>query len=160
MPRTPTVDGTGMDIVFYQLERQPLERALPLLLEKTLERGWKAVVEVSSLERRAALDDALWTYGERSFLPHGTDAEAGADSQPIVITASRANPNAADIRFLVDGARLGDDLSGYARVALIFDGQDEAALAAARADWKSARAGGHEASYFQQTTEGRWEKKA
>src|SRR5690349_11599483 len=33
------------DILFYHLERQPLDRVLPQLLERTLERGWRAVIE-------------------------------------------------------------------------------------------------------------------
>jgi DNA polymerase III subunit chi len=149
-----------MDLMFYQLSRQPLDRALPVLLEKSLERGWKAVVEVSSDLRKTALDDALWTYSEGSFLPHGIDGETGCETQPIVITTTSANSNAADIRFLVDGARLMPDLSGYQRVALMFDGEDPAALEAARADWKQAKASGLAASFWQQNAEGRWEKKA
>ena len=50
----------------------PLERALPLLLEKTLERGWRAVVQAGSQERLDVLDQHLWTWREDSFLPHGT----------------------------------------------------------------------------------------
>jgi DNA polymerase-3 subunit chi len=149
-----------MDLMFYQLSGQPLERALPVLLEKTLERGWKAVIEVSSDLRKAALDDALWTYAEGSFLPHGVDGEHGCEAQPIVITTTSANSNAADIRFLVDGARLDAELSGYQRIALLFDGEDPVALDAARADWKKAKASGLTASFWQQNAEGRWEKKA
>jgi DNA polymerase III subunit chi len=149
-----------MDLMFYQLGGQPLERALPVLLEKTLERGWKAVVEVSSTQRRAALDDALWTYSDGSFLPHGIDGEAGCETQPILITTTDANSNAADIRFLVDGARLSPDISGYQRIALMFDGDDPVALEAARMDWKAAKATGLTASFWQQNSNGRWEKKA
>jgi DNA polymerase-3 subunit chi len=149
-----------MDLMFYQLLNQKLERALPLLLEKTRERGWKAVVEVGNPERQSALDDALWTYSDRSFLPHGIDGDAAAPHQPILITATRENRNGAEIRFLVDGARLGDDLSGYSRIALIFDGQDPVALDAARADWTKAKASGLAATFWQQSPDGRWEKKA
>lgn len=148
------------ELMFYQLLGQRLERALPLLLEKTRDRGWKAVVEVGSPERQTALDDALWTYSDRSFLPHGVDGDAAAPHQPILITTTRENRNDAEIRFLVDGARLGEDLAGYRRIALIFDGQDPVALDAARADWKKAKASGLAASYWQQNEDGTWEKKA
>ncbi|MCX7341556.1 MAG: DNA polymerase III subunit chi [Hyphomicrobiales bacterium] len=149
-----------MDLMFYQLLNQKLERALPLLLEKARERGWKAVVEVGNPERQAALDDALWTYSDRSFLPHGIDGDAAAPHQPILITTTRENRNGAEIRFLVDGARLGDDLLGYSRIALIFDGQDPVALDAARADWKTAKTSGLAATFWQQSPDGKWEKKA
>lgn len=146
--------------MFYQLSGQALERALPVLLEKTLARGWRAVIEVSSEQRQAALDDALWTFSEGSFLPHGVDGEAGSATQPILITTTSANTNAANIRFLVDGARLMADPSGYQRIALLFDGDDPVALDAARSDWKAAKASGLTASFWQQNSEGRWEKKA
>lgn len=62
------------EILFYHLERQSLESALPLLVEKSLERGWRVVVRAGSAERLDAIDTALWTYREDSFLPHGATA--------------------------------------------------------------------------------------
>ncbi len=121
-----------MDVAFYHLQTQPLEKALPVLLEKTRERGWKAVVELGSGERRKAIDDLLWTYSDRTFLAHGLDEEPDGAMHPIVLTLGRGNANAAEVRFLVDGARFGDDLTGYERVAVIFDGEDPMQLAAAR----------------------------
>ena len=44
------------EVLFYHLEHQPLERVLPMLLERTMERGWRAVVQVGSAERLEALD--------------------------------------------------------------------------------------------------------
>ena len=63
------------DVLFYHLERQPLERVLPVLLEKTLERGWRAAVQTASQAYAEALDGHLWTYREDSFLPHGLASE-------------------------------------------------------------------------------------
>jgi DNA polymerase-3 subunit chi len=148
-----------VEVTFYQLQRQPLEAVLPVLLEKTRGRGWKAVVEVATEERRRALDDVLWTYSERSFLAHGLDGEPDCAEQPILLTTGRGNANGAEMRFLADGARLGPDLAGHQRIALIFDGEDPDALQAARDDWKQAKAAGHDASFWQQNGEGRWEKK-
>ena len=39
------------EILFYHLERQPLEAALPGLLQRSFERGWRVVVKVGSEER-------------------------------------------------------------------------------------------------------------
>jgi DNA polymerase IIIc chi subunit len=64
------------------------------------------------------------------------------------------------VLFLVEGASVPDDAAAYQRLVLLFDGNDEDALAAARADWKRVKAAGHEATYWQQDTRGRWEKKA
>ncbi len=147
------------EVMFYHLERQPLEAVLPALLEKTLERGWRAVVQAGSQERLEALDTTLWTYSEYSFLPHGTAKDGPAARQPIFLTAGEDNPNGACVRFLVDGADTAD-FTGYARIIHLFDGRDEDALARARAAWKRAKAAGCTLTYWQQTPAGKWEKKA
>ena len=148
------------EILFYHLQNQPLEAALPRLLEKTLERGWKAVVQATSPERLAALDDHLWTFSDDSFLPHGTDRDPDAAEQPVVLTLNEGNPNEAMIRLLVEGAAPPPDVSSYERLLVLFDGNDEAALAAARGHWKALNGAGHQATYWQQDSRGRWERKA
>ena len=146
------------EILFYQLDRQPLERVLPQLLERTLERGWRAVVQVGSDERAQALDTELWTYDEASFLPHGLARAGDAERQPILITTDEDNPNGATVRFLVDGATL-EAWSGYARIVHMFETSEEA-LANARREWKRAKEQGSEVTYWQQDSSGRWVKKA
>ena len=148
------------DILFYHLQNQPLERVLPVLLEKSVERGWKVVVEATSPERVEALDALLWTYDDSSFLPHGTDREADAALQPILITASAGRANSGSVRFLVDGAELPPDPETYERIVLLFDGNDPDAVDQARDQWKSARGGGHACTYWQQDEAGRWGKRA
>jgi DNA polymerase-3 subunit chi len=147
------------EVLFYQLERQPLDQVLPGLLEKTLERGWRAVVQAGGAERLEALDGLLWTYREESFLPHGTASDGSSDRQPIFLTAGEDNPNGASIRFFVDGAECGE-LGGYVRVVYLFDGRDQDALQQARRQWKTVKAAGHDCTYWQQNDRGRWEKKA
>ena len=93
-----------MDVYFYHLEHQTLERVLPSLLEKTLARGWRAVVQAGSEDRLEAIDLALWTYADDSFLPHGTARAGYASEQPVYLTLGHETPNGASVRFLVDGA--------------------------------------------------------
>jgi DNA polymerase III subunit chi len=147
------------EVLFYHLEHFPLERVLPSLVEKTLERGWRAVVQAGSPERVEALDTHLWSYREDSFLPHGSAADGHAARQPVFLTTDAANPNGAHVRFLVDGADC-NEFSGYTRMVVMFDGRDEEALARARAQWKRAREQGCSVTYWQQSREGRWDKKA
>ena len=147
------------DVLFYHLERQPLERVLPSLVDRTLARGWRAVVQAGSDERVDALDTLLWTYTEESFLPHGTRKDGNAAEQPVFLTTEDENPNGAAVRFLVDGAELADH-SGYERIVYLFDGNDEDAIARARAQWKAAKGAGSTVTYWQQSPEGRWENKA
>lgn len=147
------------EVLFYHLERQPLEKVLPSLLEKTLERGWTAVVQSGSQERLEALDLALWTYKDESFLAHGTEKDGFAADQPVLLTCSEANPNGAGVRFMVDGAET-QTFSGYQRIVYLFDGHEAEAVERARAQWKAAKAAGCPVTYWQQTDSGRWEKKA
>lgn len=148
------------EILFYHLQRQPLEAVLPTLLLKTLERGWRAVVQVVTQERMAALDDHLWTFTEESFLPHGTDRESRSADHPVLLTQSNENSNTANVRFLVEGAPLPQDVAAYERLVVLFDGNDDEALRSARDQWRSVKEGGHEATYWQQDDDGRWQRKA
>ena len=148
------------EILFYHLHRQPLERVLPTLLANSLERGWRVVVQAASEERIAALDAHLWTFREDSFLPHGTARDAEAREQPIVLTVDDDNPNGATVRFLLDGAGVPADATAYQRIVLLFDGEDPEALAAARARWSEAKAGGFDVTYWQPDEDGRWQRKA
>jgi DNA polymerase-3 subunit chi len=146
------------EVWFYHLERSSLEQALPELLEKTLQRGWKAVVRAREADRLAQLDEWLWTYRDDSFLPHGSDQEPNAARQPILLTTANENPNAADALFVVDGAELGET-EGYQRCVVIFDGGDEQQLGMAREQFRAAKASGASVSYWQQKARG-WEKQA
>ena len=148
------------EILFYHLHRQPLDRVLPSLIEKSLERDWRAVVQATSEERLQALDDGLWTYADESFLPHGTDRDPDAREHPVVLTLRDANPNAASIRFLVEGAPLPENAADYQRIVILFDGTDRDALVFAREQWRGAKVSGHAATYWQQDDGGRWQKKA
>ena len=147
------------EVLFYHLEHQPLERVLPSLIEKTLERGWRAVVQAGSQERVEALDLLLWTYREDSFLPHASTRDGDAGNQPVYLTSDQDNPNGAQVRFLVDGAEAGET-GDYTRIVRLFDGRDETAVAGARQHWAAAKAAGCAVTYWQQSPEGRWEKKA
>jgi len=146
------------EMLFYHLQRQPLERVLPALVEKSLERGWRVVVQAASEERAEALDAQLWTYRDDSFLPHGTWREAQPHDQPVLLTVNDDNPNGASVRFLVDGAGMPADAEAYQRIVLIFDGEDPDAVAAARECWSAGKARGFDVTYWQADSEGRWRK--
>lgn len=146
------------EVLFYHLTESRLEDALPPLLEKSLERGWRVVVQAGSEERRDALDNHLWTYRDGSFLPHGLDAEPHVELQPIVLCANEGCRNGATVRFLVDGAEP-PTLGEYERVVFMFDGHDQRQIEAARAHWTRLQESGHTLTYWQQSAAGRWEKK-
>lgn len=148
------------EVLFYHLQDTTLERVLPPLLEKSLARGWRVAVQAGSEERAEALDAHLWTYREDSFLPHGTWRDVDAAEQPVVLVTDEANPNRADVRFIVDTAGLPADCDSYARVVMVFNGDDDEALGVARAAWSDGKARGFEITYWQTDERGRWQRRA
>jgi DNA polymerase-3 subunit chi len=147
------------EVLFYHLTESTLEDALPGLLERSLQRGWRAVVQAGTEERRDALDAHLWTFRDDSFIAHASDREAWAEEQPVLLTTGEGNPNAAEIRFFVDGAEPAD-ISPYARAVFLFDGHDATQLESARRHWQTMKSEGHDVTYWQQTPDKRWERKA
>jgi DNA polymerase III subunit chi len=146
------------EIGFYHLLATPLDRALPRLLERARAQGHRIVVRAASPERVEHLNALLWTYDEAGFLPHGSARDGNPAGQPIWLSDRDENPNGASMLILVDGAEA-EDLASFARCADLFDGNDAAAVEAARERWRRAAAAGHSLTYWQQTEAG-WEKKA
>jgi DNA polymerase III subunit chi len=147
------------EVLFYHLQGLTLENVLPPLLEKSLARGWRVVVQATSEERADALDAHLWTYSDDSFLPHATWRVGDASEQPIVLIAGEDNPNNANVRFLVDSAALPADCDVYQRLVLVFNGDDGDALAAARSVWTDCKTRGFEVTYWQADERGRWQRR-
>ncbi|RED53512.1 DNA polymerase III subunit chi [Aestuariispira insulae] len=148
-----------METRYYHLQRKTLEQILPQLLQMTLERNWRAVVMVGSPERVEFLNRHLWTFNDRSFIPHGAAEDGEAELQPVWLTSEEENPNNSNVLFLVDGADSAD-LEQYELVCRLFDGNDDLAVADARKFWKAQKDAGHRLTYWQQTDQGGWTKKA
>jgi DNA polymerase-3 subunit chi len=147
------------EVLFYELTGQPLERVLATLVEKSVERGWRAVVQAGSDERLEALSAHFWTGREETFLAHGTAADGHPERQPVYLTTGAENPNGARLRFMIDGSSPGD-LGGYERAVFLFDGNDADELAAARRRWSESKSQDHDVTYWKQDESGRWQKQA
>ncbi len=150
------------EILFYHLERRSLDDVLPGLIEKTLERGWRALIRADSAERADAVDTRLWTYDDQSFLPHAQSGDGDPARQPVLVTVEEGNPNAANVLFVVGGAAppAWDSAAAndFTRIVLTFDGRDPAAVETARTAWKDAKAAGHDVTYWKENPTGKWEK--
>lgn len=146
-------------VAFYQLQKWPLEKALPKLLEKAYATGKRALVVAGSEERVEALNTLLWAYEPDSWLPHGSARDGHPQSQPVWVTDRDENPNGAHFLFLTDGA---DSVhrDDFERCFDLFDGNDPQSLAAARVRWMQCKTAGHQVTYWQQTDRGSWEQKA
>ncbi|MGA7714221.1 MAG: DNA polymerase III subunit chi [Rhizomicrobium sp.] len=150
------------EILFYHLERRSLDDVLPGLIEKTMERGWRALIRTDSAERADAIDTLLWTYDDQSFLPHAQSGDGDPARQPVLVTVEEGNPNAANVLFLVGGAGPpawdSPAAKNLTRIVVMFDGRDPSAVETARAAWKGAKAAGHDVTYWKENPTGKWEK--
>ena len=148
-----------VEVSFYHLQAQPLEQALPKLLEKVFERGLRALIRAREPEFAAFLNGALWTYKPDSFLPHGMAGDKLEADHPILIrTDTEAAANNASVLVLLQDADA-EDLEGYDRCLYMFDGNDHTSLSLARARWKNFKGQGVGVTYWQQTSSG-WQQKA
>lgn len=146
------------EVRFYHLTERPLEAVLPVMLERSLERGWRVVVRGTEPTRIAALDTQLWTYRDDSFLPHGAAGDGAA--QPIWLTSGNEAPNDPNTLMLIDSADADkDEIARMEMTAILFDGLDPAALDHARGQWRTIKASGIKAVYWAQEN-GSWVKKS
>jgi DNA polymerase III subunit chi len=148
------------EILFYELSGQSLERVLPPLIARSLERGWRVVVQAASDERVEALDAHLWTWRDDAFLPHATWRDAEAAEQPCLLTVNEDNPNGAAVRFLLEGVDIPGDVLAYQRLVVLFDGDDPEALATARDRASKAKIDGFAVTYWRGDESGRWQRQA
>ncbi|MEX0582511.1 MAG: DNA polymerase III subunit chi, partial [Sneathiella sp.] len=135
-------------------------RALPRLLEKVRERGFRVLVRGLSDDRIDLLDESLWTFRADSFLPHARAGDTiDATEQPVLLTTTaEGNANGAPVLVLIEDAPAAD-IKSFERCLYMFDGNDDLALQAARNRWKALKDNDISVSYFQQTDEG-WKKMA
>ena len=144
---------------FYHLSRTTLEQAAAPLMQKCLDVGWRVLAVSPSADRLAALDSILWTFDEKTFLPHGQAEAPGLDParQPILLTGKVENQNKAEALFLMDGTKAPVD-APYTRCTVMFDDGDTDTRNLARQQFKAAKDAGLVTRYFQQTPGGGWKE--
>jgi len=147
-------------VYFYHLTRQPLERTLPVLLDKARQAGWRIAVRGTDPARMDWLDEKLWLGPEDGFLPHGCAGGPHDAAQPILLTTEAQAANEPACVMAVDGAAVDPaEVAALERVCILFDGNDDAAVQHARGQWKALTGAGCAAQYWSEES-GRWEKKA
>lgn len=141
-----------MQIDFYHLTRDPVERVLPALAERTLALGERMLVISDDADQRGALSRALWSHKPESFLAHGEIDAPNPQIQPILL-ADRVDPvNGAKFIALADG-KWRDEALQFARTFLLFG---DATIAGARAAWLAlGERDGLERRYWKQDG-GKW----
>ena len=95
------------------------------LVEKAWLKRHRVRVQFDAGGELEAFDQLLWTFSDRSFVPHrraGTPDDAPAPALPTVVIADRADADPADGDVLVNLASAAPaSLDGWARIAEIID---------------------------------------
>jgi DNA polymerase-3 subunit chi len=146
-------------IHFYHLTTTPLERALPKLLERAYQGGFKTLVVTQSEEQLQRLNDLLWSYDPGSFLPHGSTADGNIEQQPILLSTATTPVNGAGILAITHG-QIPENPEQFDRILDLFDGRDAQAVEHARQRWVGYKSAGHPLTYHRQTERGGWEQAA
>ena len=147
------------EIRFYHLQKQTLDQALPLILEKAYASGKKILVRMESESEVERMNTHLWTHNPNSFLPHGSAKNDNPEKQPIYLTHQNDNENQAEILMLTQN-RTEEKVETYSLCCEMLDGRDIQAIEEARIRWKAYSNAGHDVTYWFQSETGKWEKKA
>lgn len=143
---------------FYHLTRSPVEATLAMLLPKALGAGWRVAVRGTDAARLDRLDVALWA-GD-GFVPHGLAGGPHDAFQPVLLTTSAGAANSPSCVMAIDGAEIApEEAAALERVCLLFEGADDAAVEAARGQWRRLTEAGVPAVYWSEEG-GSWAKKA
>ena len=148
-----------LHIGFYQLRDASVNDAVLMLVQKAHVTGKKMLIFCPN-PAAAAIDDALWSHDQNSWLPHGLDAAPGAELASVwVCSDMKSNPIDANYVMLLHGAEP-NSWTGFERGFVVFDGKSDAHLQRARAQWQKWKSrSGIELTYFAQTDVGNWEQK-
>ena len=158
-------------IAFYHTAGETpasLDAVLPALLEKALKGGNRVLLIAPTPARQQRLDEALWSYAESAFLPHGKPDDAPPAAQPVLLVTAEddftrylTDKDTPRIPVLLAGAESAlPSLTAapIARILYLFTAST-ADVERGRSLFKQLKTAGHAMSYHQQTPSG-WEKKA
>lgn len=114
------------------------------IAEKAFEQGLRVAVRTASPGETAEIDDLMWTFADRSFVPHGVwPAEPEfAAATPVLIGNSTLPESHRDVLINLAGDAPAE-LSGYARICEVVGG-DEESKQRARVRWRAYRSLGCE----------------
>ena len=145
-----------MQLDFWQLSRDSVERVVALIAERALGAGEKLLVVSEDEAQRSAVSRALWEAKPEAFLANGEADAPHAERQPILLSPRCEAANGARYLVLTDGTWR-DEAEAFERVFLLFG---EAGTEAARGIWRQFD-GREDAvrSYYAQE-DGKWVKKA
>ncbi|SIO07071.1 DNA polymerase III, chi subunit [Parasphingorhabdus marina DSM 22363] len=137
---------------FYHLTRDPVEKLVPVLAEKTLGGGQRLLLVSANDEQVQQLSAALWDAGPGSFLAHNFSGCEAEKNQPILVSSDCRPGNGAKFVLLADGIWR-DEALQFDRTFYLFSGQE---ISAARDAWRALSARENVTPRYWKQDNGRW----
>ena len=124
-----------MQVDFYQLSRDPVDKVLPAIAAKILATGGRLLVVAAEQDQRDRISHGLWSTDPASFLAHEEAGCANDAIQPILLSATCEPLNDAKFVALADGEWREEALS-FDRAFYFFD---HLTIDGARQSWRALR---------------------
>lgn len=121
-----------MQVDFYQLSRDPVDKVLPAIAARILSTGDRLLVVAETRGRLDAISQGLWSAAPDSFLANGVAGEGSEAVQPILLTDRCEATNGARHIALADG-QWREEALGFDRAFYFFDADT---IDGARQSWR------------------------
>lgn len=121
-----------MQVDFYQLSRDPVDKVLPAIANRILSTGDRLLVVAQTREQLDAISQGLWSVAPDSFLANGRAGEGREAVQPILLTDNCAALNGARHIALADG-QWREEALDFDRAFYFFDAET---IDGARQSWR------------------------
>lgn len=141
-----------MQVDFYQLTRDPVERLAALIAQRTLAAGERLLVIAAEAKRRRDLSEALWGASDFAFLANGMQDDPDPALQPVLISETPDPANGARYMLLADGGWI-DAETPFERVFLPFEPH---ATQGAREAWRALASRAGIACRYWKQQDGKW----
>jgi|GEM_PF-2294036 len=141
-------------ISFYQVMNGEVIKFSCQLLEKCFQNQIHTFVQVIDEISATKLDRALWTFAQKSFIPHAMETDPMPSMQPIYISSNDKCPIDAKGLMLIGVDRL--DVKDFERVMVMLDGTLVYEVKKAANLMESFKDLGHEVEYYLQNSKGTW----
>ena len=145
-----------MQVMFYELSRDPAHTVVPLLARRIVEQGGRVLVVSADERHRAQVSTALWASRPDSFLANGQAGEGNEARQPILISDLPDPANQARFLIIADGVWCEGE-EPFERTFYLFDDETKPQ---AREVWRELRGREGVTKEYWAQEDGRWTKKA
>lgn len=142
-------------ITFYQVMNGEIIKSSCMILEKCFKNRLKTFVQTGDEETKKILNKSLWTFAQKSFIPHGSDEDPEADKHPIYISDNDECPIDAVCLMLIGKVRI--DVGDFKRILVMVDGASKTDVETAQSFMESLKNLGHEIEYYKQNKSNGWE---